>query len=161
MQIRTLNASFGVADQLEESDLASVAAAGYKTVVCNRPDAEGGTPMAKIEAACERHGLAFAALPVEFSTLGLADAERFGAILQESQAPLLAYCRSGRRSAALWALAMSPLAPAQQLLDRTAGAGIALEELRKLMQQRAALSAPASDRGEAAAHFAQRWIEGR
>jgi sulfide:quinone oxidoreductase len=162
MQILRFSPSFGVAGQIAEEDVADLAQAGFRTVVGNRPDSEGGTPMALIQAACERHGMAFWPLPVDFSTLDLADAGHFGAILARSQAPLLAYCRSGRRSAALWALAMAPHVPVQRLIDRAAGAGIALEDLRKLLEHSAAQGGPTAA-GAAPAQrqaFVQRWFEG-
>jgi sulfide:quinone oxidoreductase len=100
---------------------------------------------------------------VDFATLDLADADRLADILARSEPPLLAYCRSGRRSAALWALAMAPDAPVQALLDRAARAGIALEDLRKLLERSAARprTQAAANGAAGSQRFVQRWLEGR
>jgi len=165
MQIHTINPAFSVSDQIDEHDVASVAAAGFRCVVNNRPDAEGGTPAALIQAACDRHGLKFFSLPVEYSLLSLSDAERFSAILRQCEPPLLAYCRSGRRSTALWALAMAAQAqaPVPALLARSAQAGVPLEDLRKLLDRSAGRTAAVAEPGTEAdtAAFARRWFEGR
>ena len=162
MQLIRINRSFSVADQIEEPEVAALAAAGFKTVIDNRPDLEGGTPAALIQAACSRHGLKFFLQPVEFARLTLADADAFGQALQGSDPQVLAYCRSGRRSIALWALAAAPLAGVQAVLERSKKAGIALDELRPLLVQSAARTdpvyAPAAD-PQARARFLQRWVD--
>jgi sulfide:quinone oxidoreductase len=163
MQVIPITPSFAVADQIDERDVQTLAAAGFKTIVGNRPDIEGGTPVALIRAACARHGLAFLFQPVDFSTLTLADGDAFGQILQRSDQPLLAYCRSGRRTLALWALAAAPLAGVQAVLERSARAGTGLEELRPLLERSAARAdVPYASAADPAARqrFMQRWIEG-
>jgi len=163
MQIVQINPSLSVADQIEESEVAALAAAGFKAVIDNRPDTEGGAPAERIRAACERHGLAFFYQPVEFSTLSLADSDAFGQILRRCDSPVLAYCRSGRRSSALWALAVAPLVGAQAVIDRGKKARISLEELRPLLDQSAARSdpgyAPAADT-KGRERFVRKWVQG-
>jgi uncharacterized protein (TIGR01244 family) len=164
MQIVRINPLFSVADQIEEQDVPVLAAAGFKTVIDHRPDLEGGTPAAVIRAACARHGLKFFFQPVEFSTLTLADADTMGQILQGSDPPVLAYCRSGRRSTALWALAAAPLAGVQTVIERSQRAGVGLDELRPLLIQSAARSdpsyAPAAD-PQARQRFVKQWVDPR
>ena len=164
MQIVRINSSFSVADQIEARDVPALAAAGFKTVIDNRPDLEGGTPAAVIRAACERHGLEFFFQPVEFSTLSLADADAMGQILQRSDPPVLAYCRSGRRTTALWALMAAPLAGLQTVIERSQRAGVGLDELRSVLIQSAARSdpsyAPAAD-PRARELFVKRWGDPR
>jgi sulfide:quinone oxidoreductase len=161
MQILQLSLAFSVAGQISEVDVAALAAAGFKAVVGNRPDSEGGTPMALIRAECERYGMKFWSLPVEYATLRLADADRFGAILAQSEPPLVAYCRTGRRCAALWALAMAPYAPVHALIERAASVGIALDDLRELLERSAARPRPGGAGHEPAPPppFAQRWFD--
>jgi len=76
---------------------------------------------------------------------------------------MLAYCRSGRRSTALWALAMASAAPVPAVLARSAQAGVPLDDLRKLMDRIAGGAPDASNPGSEAdrAAFARRWFEGR
>ena len=104
--IRHVTDSFAVAPQISEDDLDAIAAAGFKTLVANRPDGEGGIDqprMGPIRAKAEALGLTFAALP--FSGAPTPDiVERMGSIISEAPAPVLAYCRTGTRSITAWAL---------------------------------------------------------
>jgi uncharacterized protein (TIGR01244 family) len=153
MQTLRINPSLSVADQVEERDVESLAAAGFKCLICNRPDSEGGTPSERIRAACERHGIKFFLLPVVYSGLDVADGDAFGKILQQCEQPALAYCRSGRRSAALWAIAAAPLAGAQ-----------AVDELGPVLARSAARADPPyasnSDPG-ARERFTRLWVQER
>ena len=164
MQTLRINPSLSVADQVEERDVESLAAAGFKCLICNRPDSEGGTPSQRIRAACERHGIKFFLLPVVYSGLDVADGDAFGKILQQCEQPALAYCRSGRRSAALWAIAAAPLAGAQAVAQRAARIGIGLDELGPVLARSAARAdppyAPNSDPG-ARERFSRLWVQER
>jgi sulfide:quinone oxidoreductase len=142
MELLPLTASLKVADQIDEHDVDALAAAGFKAVICNRPDSEGGPPSQQIRTACERHGMKFFMQPVEYARLRMADGDTFGSILQQCEQPTLAYCRSGRRSAALWAIAAAPLAGEQTVLERAARIGMQLDELRPLLAQSAARADP-------------------
>jgi sulfide:quinone oxidoreductase len=161
MGILKLTASLNVTDQIQERDVDTLAAAGFKAVICNRPDAEGGTPSQRIREACERNGLKFFMQPVEYARLRMSDGDTFGAILQQCDQPTLAYCRSGRRSTALWAIAAAPFAGAQAVAQRAARIGITLDELVPLLIQSAARAdppyAPKSD-PDARERFIRIWV---
>jgi uncharacterized protein (TIGR01244 family) len=160
MEILQLNASLKVAGQIDERDVDTLAAAGFNAVICNRPDSEGGTPSPRIRAACERHGMKFFMQPVGYAGLGLADGDTFGAILRQCEQPVLAYCRSGRRTTALWAIAAAPLAGVQAVLERAARIGMQLDELRPVLAQSAARAdlpyAPKAE-PDARERFARLW----
>jgi sulfide:quinone oxidoreductase len=164
MQVLRLTPSLSVADQIEERDVETLAAAGFKAVVCNRPDSEGGTPSQRIRDACTRLGLKFFSQPVDYAALGLTDGDEFGRILQQGDQPVLAYCRTGRRSAALWAIAAAPLAGAKTVVERSARIGIGLDELGPVLIKSAARAdppyAPSSD-PDARERFRRLWIEER
>jgi uncharacterized protein (TIGR01244 family) len=99
-----LTADVAVAGQLDPAAMTEAAAAGFRSVVNNRPDFEGG-PMqptsASIEAAARAAGLAYAFLPVSPSVQTPEDIARFAALLESMPKPILAFCRSGTRSAKL------------------------------------------------------------
>ncbi|MBV8209743.1 MAG: TIGR01244 family phosphatase [Burkholderiaceae bacterium] len=161
MQAVRITPSLAVADQIDERDVDALAAAGVKCVICNRPDSEGGTPSEQIRAACERHGMLFFMQPVEYSRIALADGEAFGRILQQSEGPALAYCRSGRRSTALWALAAAPVVGAPAVLQRAARAGVALDDISPLVTASAGRADPAyapSSDPDARARFQRLWF---
>ena len=117
--------------QLDLTQVAELAALGFRSIVCNRPDAEEGAVPSSVMAAASRvHGMAFVYQPVEFSTLALADGRAFARSLDALTKPILAYCKTGRRSAALWVLARAPELGADAALDASRASGCALDELR-------------------------------
>ncbi|MFP6556789.1 TIGR01244 family sulfur transferase [Paraburkholderia sp. B3] len=111
MQIVPLDERFASADQISPDDLPALAAAGYRSIVCNRPDGEGGAtqPASQdIRAAAAQLGLQFAYLPVKPGQITTDDARRFAQLLDDMPGPVLAYCRSGNRATSLYQLARSP-----------------------------------------------------
>lgn len=107
MKIKQLTEDFAVADQLTGDDVDVLAAAGYQTIICNRPDGEAaGQPLrAEVEAVAQEHGMGFRYIPVVSGQVTMNDIAEFSAALDEVDAPVLAYCRSGTRSIQLWGLA--------------------------------------------------------
>jgi sulfide:quinone oxidoreductase len=117
--------------QISPAQVSELAAAGYRSIICNRPDSEeGAIASAAIAKAAREHGMAFVYQPVEFSKLSLADGEVFVQALDKLPTPVLAYCRSGRRSAALWVLGRAPKLGAEQALAGSRASGCDLEDLR-------------------------------
>ena len=53
----------------------------------------------------EAHGIAYHHIPITAATLSRADVDAFAAVLGSAAQPVVAHCRSGTRSALLWALA--------------------------------------------------------
>lgn len=99
---------FAVAAQLELADIARAAQEGFAVLVCNRPEGEdaGQPTSAEIEAAAIAAGMTFRSLPYTGQTPPSVVAET-AALIDESQGPVLAYCRSGKRSIMAWALAQA------------------------------------------------------
>jgi len=96
-----------VADsQLHASDLADAAARGVTMIVNNRPDGEEADQptAAELESAATAAGLDYAHIPVE---LEFSDdkVEAVSDALGQAEGRVLLSCRSGTRSAYLWALA--------------------------------------------------------
>jgi sulfide:quinone oxidoreductase len=106
MQIRRITEGVAVGAQMEPSDVAEIAAAGYKSVICNRPDGEGPgqPPFDGIAREAERLGLQFRYLPVVSGQVTEANAADFGKAVDELPGPVFAFCRTGTRCAALWSL---------------------------------------------------------
>ena len=107
MDIRTIDARLSVSPQIRPEDVPAIAAAGYRTIICNRPDGEdaGQPPAAAIAAAAEASGLAFTHLPVVPGQASDTDAALMANALGNLPGPVLAYCRSGSRSEKLAAMA--------------------------------------------------------
>jgi uncharacterized protein (TIGR01244 family) len=104
--IRPLAPDFAVAPQLGPEQMAEVAAAGYKSVIINRPDFEGGPDQptaAEVAAAAQAVGLAVEYQPVVGGSMTVGDVARFAELLRELPGPVLAYCRTGTRCTNLYA----------------------------------------------------------
>jgi len=138
METRNIAPGVAVASQLDPADLPALKAAGFASIVCNRPDGEspGQPPFAAIEIAARDAGLTARYFPVVSGSLNAEQGVAFSALLAELPKPVLAYCRTGSRSQALWKLAQShqangaganPASVAKAGLHATAGAGGAKE----------------------------------
>jgi sulfide:quinone oxidoreductase len=104
VQPKQLTNDLAVAPQIGVGDIAAIKAQGFRSLICNRPDGEAAdqTAFAEIEAAARSAGLEVRYLPVIPGKFTSAEAAAFGAMIAELPKPVLAYCRSGSRSALLW-----------------------------------------------------------
>lgn len=130
MDIRRITPDYAVSPQIEPEDVPAIAAAGFRTVICNRPDAEIPAELSAqvIRTAVEAAGLRFVENPVTHPTMTperiATQAEAMG------EGPTLAYCASGTRSSILWSLAQAGKLPADDILAATGRAGYDLSSLR-------------------------------
>lgn len=136
MDIRELSDQYSVSPQIDPSDLRTIADAGYRTVICNRPDGEvpPSHQATAIKSAAETAGLAFVELPVTHNglTLDLVEAQREA--VENSEGPTLAYCASGNRSSIVWALGQAGRMPTDEILMATGKAGYNLSHLQQQLQ---------------------------
>lgn len=104
MDYKQLSDRLAVAPQVLPGDIAGLAAAGFAGIVNNRPEGEapGQPSSAELEAEARRHGLAYWHVPVVPGKMSEQEVRAFAAALREAQGPVLAFCRTGNRSAALW-----------------------------------------------------------
>jgi uncharacterized protein (TIGR01244 family) len=105
-QLFPLAARLSVAGRLDRADIDALAEAGVRTIINNRPDGEdqGQLPAAEARRIAEAHGIAYHHIPITAATLSRADVDAFAAVLHNAPGPVVAHCRSGTRSALLWAL---------------------------------------------------------
>lgn len=110
MTIYRLSESCAVAGQIGPADVAALAEEGYTSIVCNRPDGEefGQPRAADVAAECEAHGIVFHFIPIDRNGLTMDMVEKFRRAVDDSEGPLLAYCRSGQRSSVIWQASGSP-----------------------------------------------------
>jgi len=100
-----LTPEFATAPQITTEDVSAAAAAGFRSVVNNRPDFEGGPGQPtsqQIEQAAAAAGLAYAFLPVQSAYQSPAEIARMHELLGELPKPVLGFCRSGTRTANLF-----------------------------------------------------------
>ena len=107
--VTPVNHEASVSGQLTSAMVSQVKADGFASVICNRPDGEepGQPTAAEIEAACVAAGVSFAYIPFAPMNPSPTLLEDFQQAYQDAAKPVLAYCRSGRRSANLIAQSSS------------------------------------------------------
>lgn len=133
--MREIEPGVWIAGQIEPADIAELAAMGVAAIVNNRPDHEerGQPTSAEIEAAAHAAGITYAYVPIAggFPADAVATVQiRIG----QGHPPVLLFCRSGMRSAALWALARrADGQAADDLIAAAATAGQELSGLRPLL----------------------------
>ncbi|GGD33436.1 TIGR01244 family sulfur transferase [Sinisalibacter lacisalsi] len=111
---KELDQQVTVAGQIRPEDVAHLAAAGFRVVICNRPDGEeaGQPDWNEINEACKHNGIEARYLPqadrspTDYAVSGFARAMR------ETQGKVFAFCRTGARSEALWNAAKARMATA-------------------------------------------------
>jgi sulfide:quinone oxidoreductase len=139
MGIKQVVDGFAVAEQISAADTGQLAAEGFRSIVCNRPDGEASDQpaFAEIKLAAGRNGLQIRHLPVISGQVTMADVDSFAAALKDLPEPILAYCRSGTRSIQLWALATAregTLSP-DEIIAAAARAGYDLSGMHGTLQQ--------------------------
>ena len=108
--LQQVGADVCVAGQLDPAAMSAVAAHGFRSVVNNRPDFEGGPDQptnAAIAAAARAAGLSYVYLPVAPGYQSPEEIARFAHLLATLPRPLLAFCRSGARSGRLYMAAVA------------------------------------------------------
>ena len=107
------------------SDIAAVVAAGFRSVICNRPDGESSDQpcCGDIEAVVKAHGLVWRSQPVRSGAVTIADARSSGAArrVAEAGARLLPV---GTRCATLWSLSEAGKRPLAEIVSRANAAGL-------------------------------------
>ncbi|MDP3376728.1 MAG: TIGR01244 family sulfur transferase [Brevundimonas sp.] len=129
---RKLDDTLSTSPQVTPDELEIVAAAGFRAVISNRPDGEdpGQPTAAEMKAAAENHGLAFRHIPVTGGGIGPSDIQAMAEALDTLPGPIFGFCRTGTRTAMLWALAKAPSSDPDTLIAAARDAGYDLSGLR-------------------------------
>lgn len=105
MDIRQITEDYSVSPQVALEQVPLIKAAGFRSVIANRPDSEdGAVPHDEIEAAVRAAGMEFRYIPVISGQMTQQDVDDQAAALDALPKPVLAYCRSGGRCTNLYAL---------------------------------------------------------
>ena len=131
MDIKTLTSNLSISPQVLVSEIQAIAQAGFKAIICNRPDGEGpDQPSFKeIEQAANQYGLEAKYLPAESGKVRDEEGQAFGQLLNALPGPVLAYCRTGMRSTTLWALSQAGSTPLPHILEACQKAGFDMKAL--------------------------------
>lgn len=140
MEIRALTPTYAVSPQIEPSDLPAIKAAGYTTVIDNRPDGEITEDLhaASMKKAAEALGLTFVInpiLPGQFTPELIATQ---AAAIEASKGPVFAYCASGNRCSIIWAMMNAGKMPVDELIATPARFGYNLAQWRPMLESLAA-----------------------
>jgi uncharacterized protein (TIGR01244 family) len=103
---RNITLDFMVSPQIDTAAVAEAAALGVTLIINNRPEGESDDQVAgaDIEAAAGAAGLNYLAIPITHAGFSQPQIEAMDTALADASGKVLAYCRSGTRSALLWSL---------------------------------------------------------
>lgn len=132
MDIRQITPDYAVSPQIDPGDIPAIAAAGFTTIICNRPDAEVSPShqAAVMAEAAHTAGLTFVEIPVTHQGLNMQMIDAQKQAIGDSAGPVLAYCASGTRSSIVWSLANAGNMPTDDIIAATAAAGYDLGGMR-------------------------------
>ncbi len=146
-----LSETVTVSGQLQLDQVAALKARGYATIIDLRPDGEahGQPTAAAMESAVQRSGMRFAYVPVPHGDIPDSAIGALDRALATSPAPVLLYCRSGRRAARTWGLVQASRpggGDADQIIAAVKAGGQSAQDLRAELARRIALRTPAEAR---------------
>lgn len=107
MELTRLTHNLVVRSQVMPEEISGLAAAGFKSIINNRPDGEApDQPSSQaLEAEAKRHGLTYWHIPIVPGQATEENARAFAAALSRTEGPVVAFCRTGNRSTSLWKIA--------------------------------------------------------
>ncbi len=131
MEIRPLSGDFAVSPQIQISDLQAIWDAGYRTLICNRPDGEATDQpaVADVEAAAREMGFEFIFIPAISGKAAMPHAIQTRKAIENAPKPVLAYCRTGTRCTVIWSLMMLGEMEDRDILASAARAGYDMSSL--------------------------------
>ena len=130
MQYGNVTQQLSVSAQISVNDIEKIKAAGFKAIICNRPDNEGANQptFAEIAAKAMSLGLHCVYQPVVSGKVTQQDATTFEAHLQNLEGPVLAFCKTGMRAITLWALGAAKTLSCEEIHSISQKAGYNLSE---------------------------------
>lgn len=105
VQTTALCPEFTVCGQITLADVEKFAALGYRSIINNRPDGEGGPDQprsADLQAAAEAHGMRYLHFPIPNPMVDAPTAAAYQRQCADLPHPVVAFCRSGGRASALF-----------------------------------------------------------
>ena len=126
MELHTLNPDLSISSQIQIDDLPALQRAGIRAIICNRPDGEGPDPQpsfSQIAQEARRLGIEARYLPTVPSNVTDELGAAFGQLMGVLPKPVLGYCRTGRRSATMWALSQAGKQSLTAILETATKAG--------------------------------------
>ena len=137
MQAHQLSPSYFVSPQISEADMAEISSAGFKSIICNRPDCENPHEfqIATLRAAALKFGLQFAENTFDGSNFGMDKINLQKELIEKMPGPVLAYCTSGARSSVVWAFLSVDTIEVDEILAAAGAAGYQLTHLKPQLEE--------------------------
>lgn len=110
IQITKLSNEFSTAPQISVEDIAEIAQLGFKTIINNRPNNEGGAEQPsseQLKVAAEKLGLTYVYIPVVPNNIQPEQVAAFNAAYSLATKPVLGFCRTGNRAGSIFKLAQA------------------------------------------------------
>lgn len=139
MPHKPLAPGIAVTTQLTPGDVAAAKAAGFRTIVNNRPDNEEPGQPSSVELAAQASaaGIEYRHIPVVPGQFGDAQIDAFCDAMGGCDRPALAFCKSGMRATSLWALSQAGKLTTAEILRQAASCGYDLTPLVPRIEARA------------------------
>jgi uncharacterized protein (TIGR01244 family) len=131
MQIVNISGLYHVSPQISLTDVEILSEKGFGKIICNRPNFEvhPNIQSSLIEKVATEIGISFEYHPLTFENMNAENIEKQMVFITESDQPVLAYCTSGTRCAAIWALGQIGRMSKDEILKTTLESGYNLEGL--------------------------------
>ncbi len=110
LTLTKLDEKLSVTGQISIDDIDEIANSGFKSIICNRPDYEGGGDQPsseELELVAKSFGITFAYLPVRMGAITDERGVAFQELISDLPGPVLAFCGSGKRATALHEMSKS------------------------------------------------------
>lgn len=134
---RNLARGYNITTQIELSDIAELRRLGFRSVLNARPDQEEiDQPSALVlEAAAEKAGLDYIHVPITPETVSTLSPRAAKLIIESLRPPVMAFCKTGARAAAIWSVAHAHEKSSDELIENAHRVGADIERLKPLLSQ--------------------------
>ncbi len=105
LEIISHNSNFSSSPQISAEDINKIVALGFKTIINNRPDHEGGADQPtndSIRIAAEKAGLHYSYIPVIPNNITAENIRECTSFISNCPSPILGFCRTGNRATKLY-----------------------------------------------------------
>lgn len=133
-----LSDEIAVGEVPQSAEIEILSKAGFRSLINVQPDGEIArfADAATTRRTAEAAGLAYAHIPIESRLPSEAQIKSFSDAFSALPRPVYAYCYSGGRAAAAWALAIAPQVPSGQIMQALERAGFDASALHSALDRR-------------------------
>lgn len=129
---KAINTKFSVSGALASGDLAVLKSMGFKTIISNLPNEEvqNGFDSNQASAEAKSLGMTYIHMPANGATVTDNEiVDQFATILDTAAQPVFAHCKSGTRSAILYAMFLARTIETNTIINQMEKVGFELDFL--------------------------------